>query len=73
MKDYDLMIDYNTLAICEAYEQGYGHGYQNRSELRNPYPSVSTYQAEQCRMAWEYGFSVGEAKLNKLNNGLLDV
>lgn len=41
------------LAICTAYEQGYGHGYDVRG-LPNPYKKASDEWE-----AWDYGYSEG--------------
>ena len=67
------LIDDETLAICVAYEQGYGHGLENRIELSNPYSlcsraplSLQRYALlRQCKMAWDYGFSAGQNKFEK--------
>lgn len=56
MEKVDL-IDSQTLGICVAYEQGYGHGLENRTELSNPYSLCS-----KIKMAWDYGFSEGQNK-----------
>jgi hypothetical protein len=65
MNDKEL-IDSETLAICVAYEQGFGHGLQNRTKLVNPYSSTAMISlrsfAMRCKMAWDYGFSEGQAK-----------
>jgi hypothetical protein len=52
------LIDDETLGICVAYEQGYGHGLQNRTELTNPYCK----NAGPSFMAWNYGFQEGQNK-----------
>lgn len=46
-----------VLGICNAYEQGYGHGYDQRN-LNNPYCQDSDEW-----QAWEYGYSEGARKL----------
>ena len=58
--DNENLIDDEILGICVAYEQGYGHGLENRTELNNPY-SLSAQQ----RAAWDYGFSEGQNKFAK--------
>lgn len=45
-----------VLQICTAYEQGYGHGYDQRG-LTNPYRDKSLAQD-----AWDYGYSEGNRK-----------
>ncbi len=45
-----------VLEICTAYEQGYGHGYDQRG-LPNPYRDKSLTQD-----AWDYGYSEGNRK-----------
>jgi hypothetical protein len=42
--------------ICNAYESGYGHGYDRRG-LTNPYKGGTDQ-----RKGWDYGFSEGEKK-----------
>ena len=44
------------LAICTAYEQGYGHG-EGRRKLTNPYLKDSDEW-----QAWDYGYSEGLRK-----------
>lgn len=44
-----------VLEICTAYEQGFGHGYDQR-DLTNPYSEG--YGKE----AWDYGYSEGLRK-----------
>lgn len=43
-----------VLEICTAYEQGYGHGYDQR-DLSNPY-TKETHAWD----AWDYGYSEGK-------------
>jgi len=45
-----------VLGICNAYESGYGHGYDQRN-LTNPYCHGS-YDWQ----GWEYGYSEGNRK-----------
>jgi hypothetical protein len=45
-----------VLAICTAYEQGYGHGYDRRN-LGNPYRKASDVW-----WAWDFGYSEGNRK-----------
>ena len=46
----------SVLAICVAYEQGYGHGLKKR-ELGNPYFMDDENLA--AHDAWAYGYSEG--------------
>jgi hypothetical protein len=46
-------MKHEVLAICTAYEQGYGHGYEQRS-LSNPY-AISSDE----RDAWDHGYNEG--------------
>ena len=49
----------DILGICNAYEQGYGHGYGRRG-LPNPYKTgTDEWQA------WDYGYSEGARKKNE--------
>jgi hypothetical protein len=50
-------MKHEILAICTAYEQGYGHGYDCRS-LKNPYKKDSDEW-----QAWDYGYNEGNRKL----------
>ncbi|MCP3703175.1 MAG: hypothetical protein GY954_09635 [Alteromonas sp.] len=50
-------MKHEVLAICTAYEQGYGHGYDQRG-LPNPY-GKKTDEWE----AWDYGYSEGNRTL----------
>lgn len=70
--DNENLIDDEILGICVAYEQGYGHGLENRTELSNPYSlcsralSLQRYAFRRRRkMAWDYGFSEGQNKFAK--------
>ncbi len=49
-------MKHKILAICTAYEQGYGHGYDQRG-LSNPYAEKTDE-----REAWDYGYSEGSRK-----------
>lgn len=44
------------ISICTAYEQGYGHGLEDRN-LTNPYASKTDEW-----VAWEHGFLEGYRK-----------
>lgn len=46
-------------SICDAYEQGFGHGYQRR-DLSNPYRKTSKEEA-----AWAYGYQTGKIKVER--------
>jgi len=49
-------MEYDVIGICTAYEQGYGHGYDQRN-LQNPYREKS-----ETWMAWDYGYGEGNRK-----------
>ena len=49
-------MKHNVLAICTAYEQGYGHGLERRN-LGNPYKKDSDEW-----QAWDYGYSEGNRR-----------
>jgi hypothetical protein len=49
-------MKHEILAICTAYEQGYGHGYERRN-LTNPYKKDSDEWH-----AWDHGYSEGNRK-----------
>lgn len=53
---------FEVKSICIAYEQGFGHGLDNRS-LPNPYNS------EHLQEAWDYGYHTGnfKHKIKELN------
>ena len=46
----------DIIGMCNAYEQGYGHGYQLRT-LPNPYELEDDFKA-----AWDYGYLRGRSK-----------
>jgi len=50
-------LRHTVLAICTAYEQGYGHGYDQRN-LSNPYGDKTS----NAWQAWDYGYSEGNRK-----------
>ena len=51
-----MKLNYDIIGICIAYEQGYGHGYDQRN-MPNPYTEKS-----ETWMAYDYGYSEGNRK-----------
>ena len=47
----------DVLGICNAYEDGMGHGLENRTELKNPYTKDSDEY-----VAWAWGFQLGQSR-----------
>jgi len=52
LDELDQLID-DVIDICFAYEQGYGHGKQNR-KLKNPHKENSSVS-----IAWNHGYVCG--------------
>jgi len=58
MKTKEEIFD-DVIDICFAYEQGYGHGKQDR-KLKNPHKENSSMS-----IAWDYGYEQGYHSLYK--------